>query len=336
MNEKIICATENDVEVAAPLTEFDVAAEIDQRVFVASTDAHGKRLDKCLATWVPELSRSYLTQLILMGCVQVQGKVVIKPSSKVGAGQAVDIELRPTPEATAFVPEALELNIVFEDPHILVINKPAGLVVHPGAGNWSGTVLNGLLHHHRGAAELPRAGIVHRLDKDTSGLMVVAKTREAMAHLVQQLAERTVQRIYVAIASGRGQVGSEYEIDQPIARDPKNRLRMGVVPNGKPAQTHARVLASGDGCVLMRCKLKTGRTHQIRVHLAWRGFPLIGDTLYGGRVAWGMSAQALHAHDLALQHPATGESMHWWAPPPSAWRQAALQAGLEYNEASLL
>jgi 23S rRNA pseudouridine1911/1915/1917 synthase len=302
----------------------------------ADAQHHGARLDKCLATWIPELSRSYLAQLIQDGCVKLSGTLALKPAIKVSAGQVVEIELRPTPAANAFRAEPVPLNIVFEDDHLLVINKPAGLVVHPGSGNWSGTILNGLLHHHEQAHQLPRAGIVHRLDKDTSGLMVVAKSRQAMAHLVNQLAARSVQRVYVALARGRKTTGDVFDIDQPIGRDPKNRLRMGVVPTGKPSQTQATVLDAHDPYLLLRCKLQTGRTHQIRVHMAWSGLPLVGDRLYGGRAELGMQAQALHAHDLSLIHPVTEAALHWWVPPPQAWLAAAELGGLGYNATSLL
>ena len=335
MNAKIICPASPGAENAASGAEsLDLAEE--SQVFVVSVSEHGQRLDRCLAEWVPELSRSYLSQLVQEGCVQLQGQVVVKAAAKLKVGEHVCIHIRPTPAAKAFRPEAVSIDVVFEDADILVINKPVGLVVHPGAGNWSGTLLNGLLHRYPAASHLPRAGIVHRLDKNTSGLMVVARTREAMAHLVDQLSNRTVERVYLALAQGRMGEGEVFEVDQPIGRDPKNRLRMAVVGSGKPAQTQARVLDAVDGFGLLRCKLKTGRTHQIRVHMAWSGYPLVGDTLYGGQVRWGLAAQALHAHDLALIHPKTGERMHWWVSPPPSLMQALVQSGLGYNECSLL
>lgn len=312
------------------------SADIEQRTFTATAAQHGLRLDRALADWVPELSRSYLAQLVQDGHVRVQEKTVIKPAAKLAAGAQVAVELVPTPAATAFRPEPVDFPVVFEDDDVLVVNKPVGLVVHPGAGNWSGTLLNGLLHRDPRAAELPRAGIVHRLDKDTSGLMVVARSRVAMHSLVNQLAAREVQRVYLALASGRAHVGASFDVDQPIGRDPKHRLRMAVVASGKPAQTQARVLDACAQALLLRCKLQTGRTHQIRVHMAYLGFPLVGDTVYGGRAQWGLTHQGLHAHDLALLHPVTGEPQHWWVPPPVQMQAAIADAGLRYNATSLL
>lgn len=334
VNQKIIGPAASEEDVAADWS----TQEVEQRKFVASPAQHGVRVDRALADWVPELSRSYLAQLVQDGHVRVQDRVVSKPASKLAAGVQVIVDLVPTPAATAFRPEAVDFPVVFEDEHLLVINKPVGLVVHPGAGNWGGTLLNGLLHRDPAAAELPRAGIVHRLDKNTSGLMVVAKSRVAMTSLVAQLAAREVQRVYLAMAHGRAALGQVFDVDQPIGRDPKNRLRMGVVGSGKPAQTEARVLAVGqdDRVLALRCKLQTGRTHQIRVHMAWAGMPLVGDGLYGGQEAWGLAHQALHAHDLALTHPVSGEVLHWWAPPPEDLQAALRSSGLGYNAASLL
>lgn len=336
MNQKIICAPQNDGGDDLVLSDVESGSAAETRVMTADARTHGQRLDKCLANWMTELSRSYLAQLIQDGCVKVDGRVIIKPATKLLAGQSLEIEVRPTPAASAFRAEPVSLDIVFEDDHLLVINKPVGLVVHPGAGNWSGTVLNGLLHHHAQAQHLPRAGIVHRLDKNTSGLMVVAKSRHAMAHLVDQLASRSVQRVYVALARGRGEAGDTFEVDQPIGRDPKNRLRMAVVSGGKASQTEALVLDASGPYLLLRCKLRTGRTHQIRVHMAWKGMPLVGDALYGGRDELGFTTQALHAHDLSLIHPVTGVPLHWWVSPPSLWQKATESGGLRYNAHSLL
>lgn len=316
------------------MTEW-TQADVESRRFEAGVAHHGLRLDRALADWVPELSRSYLAQLVQDGHVRINDRGVSKPAAKLSAGAVIEIDLVPTPAANAFRPEPVDFPVVFEDEHLLVINKPVGLVVHPGAGNWGGTLLNGLLARHAGAAELPRAGIVHRLDKNTSGLMVVARTRVAMTHLVSQLAAREVQRVYLAMAHGRAALGQQFEIDQPIGRDPKNRLRMAVHGSGKVAHTQAQVLAQAEDYLALRCKLQTGRTHQIRVHMAWQGFPLVGDTLYGGREAFGLTHQALHAHDLALVHPVSGQLMHWWAPPPVDLQQALQQAGLRYNASPL-
>ncbi len=336
MNQKIICAPHDAGEDDPLPWEADAPSGGEIRVVTADLQHHGTRLDKGLAAWIPELSRSYLAQLIEEGCVRINGKLALKPAIKLSTGQSIEIELRPTPAASAFRAEPVPLKIVFEDEHLLVINKPVGLVVHPGSGNWTGTLLNGLLHHHAEAHNLPRAGIVHRLDKNTSGLMVVAKSRQAMAHLVDQLATRSVQRVYVALARGRKAVGDVFEIDQPIGRDPKNRLRMAVVSAGKPAQTEVTVRSAHAPYLMLRCKLRTGRTHQIRVHMAWCGMPLVGDRLYGGAAELGMEAQALHAHDLSLVHPVTGATLHWWVPPPPEWLNAAELGGLGYNAASLL
>ncbi|OYU96657.1 MAG: hypothetical protein CFE45_19235 [Burkholderiales bacterium PBB5] len=207
---------------------------------------------------------------------------------------------------------------------MLGVNKPVGLVVHPAAGHWSGTLLNGLLAHHAGAAALPRAGIVHRLDKDTTGLMVVAKTLPAMTTLVRQIAAREVRRIYLALVHGRV-AWEEATIEAPIGRDPVSRLRMAVVAGGKPARTDVQWLGASGGVAAVRCTLHTGRTHQIRVHLSHRGHPLLGDALYGGKPALGLVRQALHATRLAFAHPADERPLDFHAPLPAdlaaAWAQ---------------
>jgi 23S rRNA pseudouridine1911/1915/1917 synthase len=210
----------------------------------------------------------------------------------------------------------MALDIVFEDAHLMVLNKPAGRVVHPAAGHWSGTVLNGLLHHHAASAALPRAGIVHRLDKDTSGLMVVGKTLAAVTALVRAIAARDVHRQYLALAHGTVRQ-AEQTIDAPIGRDPKSRVRMAVVGSGKPARTDVECLAARAQVSALRCTLHTGRTHQIRVHLASKGHPLLADLLYGGRLALGLQRQALHATALAFEHPITGEALSFHCPLPA-------------------
>lgn len=306
----------------------DEMGELEDEVVEAPVpaQAHGKRLDVVVASLVPHHSRSHLKALIEDGAVTVGGQVMTSPSRKVQAGQQLRIEVRPTAQSQAFVAEPMALDIVFEDAHLLVVNKPAGLVVHPAAGNWRGTLMNGLLAHHAGAADLPRAGIVHRLDKDTSGLMVVAKTWAAMTALVRAIAEREVSRQYLALAHGQWQ--GEHHIDAPIARDPVSRTRMAVVPSGKPAQTDAIVLASAvtpelpAGLCAVHCVLHTGRTHQIRVHLSLRGHPLVADALYGGRPALGLTRQALHAARLAFAHPHTGQPLAFSAALPSDLTQA--------------
>lgn len=317
----------------------DWANETEIRRCEVPVELHGWRVDKVLARLIPEFSRSYLQQLLDDGAVLSGTVPVRKPAQKVQAGDVLQVELRPTPQAMAFVPQALPLDIVHEDAHLLVIRKPAGLVVHPAPGHWSGTLLNGLLAHHAGAASLPRAGIVHRLDKDTSGLMLVAKSRMAMEALVRAIAAREVQREYLALAHGAWRGEAEVRVDQPMGRDPRNRLRMAVLPadasGAKTAQTTIRLLDAGAEHLLVACRLHTGRTHQIRVHMAWLGHPLVADELYGGKPAFGLSRQALHAFRLRLQHPVNGVALQFEAPLPADLQQAILQAGLRYNKVPL-
>ncbi|WP_374592569.1 RluA family pseudouridine synthase [Aquabacterium sp.] len=301
--------------------------EIEKRVAVVSPREHGKRLDQFLVAQAPEFSRSYLQSLVEGGYVRVDQRAAVVSSKKVALGQSIEIELMPTPESRAFRAEPVELDIVFEDEHLLVMNKAPGVVVHPAAGNWSGTVLNGLLAHHPGAASLARAGIVHRLDKDTSGLMVVGKTLVAVTALVRAIAARDVHRQYLAICHGKLKQ-TDVAVNAPVGRDPASRIRMAVVSSGKPAQTDVTRLAVADvdGAAYsgVRCVLHTGRTHQIRVHMASLGHPLLGDELYGGRVAMGMARQALHAAQLAFEHPVTHLPLVFNARPPddfcATWR----------------
>ena len=321
----------------------EVGAESEWRRFVVDREGHGERLDRWLAARVPEVSRSYLQQLIADGAVRVGDVPLYKAARRLRVGESVSVELRPTAQAQAFVPQPMALAVLYEDEHLMVIDKPAGLVVHPAAGHWSGTLLNGLLAHHAGAAQLPRAGIVHRLDKDTSGLMVVAKTPRAFDALVAMIAQRAVQRIYVALAAGPWRHADELCIDQPIGRDARQRLRMAVHPaasaSAKPARTDVRRLAGGTGAdarwVLVGCKLHTGRTHQIRVHLAWLGHPLVGDSLYGGASVLGLERQALHAVRLGLAHPVHGQWLAFESALPPDITAALVQAGLHYNPALL-
>ena len=291
-------------------------AGVEQRRFEVALDGHGKRLDKLLVAHAGEFSRSHLQALIDRGCVQVDGAVATAASRRLRAGQRVTVALQPTDESRAFTPEPMALGIRFEDQHLFVLAKPAGLVVHPAPGNWRGTLLNGLLAYHRGAFALPRAGIVHRLDKDTSGLMVVAKTLPAMTALVRSIAAREIRREYLALVHGEV-ADAPFAIDAPIARDPVSRIRMAVVAGGKPARTDVTRLAGRDGVSAVQCRLHSGRTHQIRVHLAWRGHPLLADPLYGGAPALGLARQALHATRLGLQHPITRESLLFEEPLPT-------------------
>jgi 23S rRNA pseudouridine1911/1915/1917 synthase len=315
--------------------ELENTVEVELREAAMPISAHGDRLDRALASIVPEFSRTYLQQLIESGAVRLNRQAVVKTSAKVKAGDLVQIELKPTPQSQAFKPEAIPLDVVFEDAHLLIINKQPGLVVHPAPGNWSGTLLNGLLARDEATRFLPRAGIVHRLDKDTSGLMVVAKTREAMDRLVEMIAAREVNREYLAVGH-RAWVGSrQQQVALPVGRDPRHRLRMAVVDldrnSGKTALTDISLIDNQTKHCLVRCKLHTGRTHQIRVHMAALGHPLVSDALYGGEAAAGLLRQALHARRLAFAHPVTGEPMAFWAPLPADLENAIAALGLSYN-----
>ncbi len=238
-----------------------------------------------------------------------------RPNRKYGAGKKSGSSLAPHPVETHYMPEAISLDIVYEDEVLIVINNPPGLVVHPGSGNWQGTMLNALLHHVPQLKEIPRAGIVHRLDKDTSGLLVVAKTLEAQTSLVRQLQKRTVKRDYLALVLG--DVKDNGWVDAPVGRHPVHRTKMAIVASGKEARTHYRVLERFEGCTLLQCSLETGRTHQIRVHMHSIGHPLAGDPVYGGkpkgisphagRLIAAFPRQALHAHRLELTHPQQGK-----------------------------
>ena len=310
--------------------------EFETRQATVPIGSHGERLDRAMALIVPEFSRSYLQQLIASSAVLHNGMAQTKSSARVKAGDALSIELKPTPQSQAFKPEAMALDVVFEDDFLLVINKPAGLVVHPAPGNWSGTLLNGLLARDAQALNLPRAGIVHRLDKDTSGLMVVARTRQTMDQLVNMIAARSVNRQYIALANGTWQGAKTRHVDLPIGRDVRNRLRMAVVDMakhpGKSAVTDVTLLESTANCCLVQCKLHTGRTHQIRVHMAALGHPLVSDLLYGGAMAGGLLRQALHAVRLAFEHPVTHAPLVFQAVLPADMQLALADLGLRYNK----
>ena len=303
----------------------------------ADASARGERLDKWLARQMAEHSRSRLQGWIEDGAVTVNGGAAVVRHA-IWEGDRVSVTVRAAPESLAHAPEAMDLAIVFEDDDIIVINKPAGLVVHPAAGNWSGTLLNGLLFHFPGAARLPRAGIVHRLDKDTSGLMVVAKTEAAQTDLVRQLQARTVKREYRAVV--HGEPPARGTIDQPIGRHPRERTRMAVFktegPANKPAVTHFRVLdvsdvgrTAGGKHALVACRLETGRTHQIRVHMLSLGHPLVGDSVYGKSGALPhFHRQALHARRLGLVHPRQRTDCAWSVPMPADMLELLEQLGL--------
>ncbi|MDO8249148.1 MAG: RluA family pseudouridine synthase [Rhodoferax sp.] len=332
-NTELIISSGLDSE--DPEDRADTGPDVELRHLIFGEAQHGLRLDQALVELVPEFSRSYLQQLIDLDGVTINGKLIRKPSTRVKAADVGIIELRPTPQSQAFKPEVMTLEVAYEDEHLMVINKPAGLVVHPAPGNWSGTLLNGLLAYDAKAANLPRAGIVHRLDKDTSGLMVVARSRLVMDALIRLIAAREVSRQYVALAH-RPWVGARMrEVNAPMGRDPRNRLRMAVVDMsknpGKLARTDIELLQNGDQGCLVRCTLHTGRTHQIRVHMASIGHPLVADDLYGGTVAAGMRRQALHACRLAFTHPVTLMPLVFQAPLPEDMEQALSQWGLRYN-----
>lgn len=308
----------------------------DAPVFVVRLDvppeSASERIDRFVTERMPDTSRSYVQRLIESGDVLVNGEPT-RPSYKIGAGDRIEVR-SPRPEAPAEItPAIIPIPIVFEDDDVMVFDKPAGLVVHPAAGNWRGTLMNGLLHHRPALARLPRAGIVHRLDRDTSGLLVVAKSERAFASLTKQLAERSMGRRYLALAVGVCR--SSGTIDAPIGRDPVSRVRMAVVAaeRGKAARTHYERLAlgtlEGRDLSLLECRLESGRTHQIRVHLRSIGHPLVGDTLYGGPALGGFARQALHAWRLALRHPADGRPMQWRSPLPDDLRALCAVAGID-------
>ncbi|TCL06660.1 MULTISPECIES: 23S rRNA pseudouridine(1911/1915/1917) synthase RluD [Sodalis] len=286
----------------------------------------GQRLDQALAELFPDYSRSRIKIWILDSRVRVNGNVTATPKEKVLGGEAIEIDAI-IEEETRWAAQDIALNIVYEDDDILVINKPRDLVVHPGAGNADGTILNALLHYYPAIAEVPRAGIVHRLDKDTTGLMVVAKTVPAQTRLVESLQAREITREYEAVAMGTMTAGGT--VEQPISRHPTKRTHMAVHPMGKPAVTHYRIMEHFRAHTRLRLRLETGRTHQIRVHMAFINHPLVGDPLYGGRprppkgaseefvnMLRGFDRQALHATRLRLYHPVTGIEMEWFAPLP--------------------
>jgi len=300
--------------------DYNATDEDDAEVLLLEVPAEcaGMRADQVLSRLVPQYSRSRLQSWIKDAFVMVDG-APITASRKLRGHEQITVAIQPEAEELAFTPEPIPLDIVFEDAAVIVLNKPPGLVVHPASGNWSGTLLNGLLHHCPALLTVPRAGIVHRLDKDTSGLMVVAKTLLVQTHLVRQLQARSVTREYLAIVEGRPD--DDGTVDAPIGRHPRDRTRMAVVSNGKEARTHYQVLEELPFHTLIVCRLETGRTHQIRVHMQSLGFPLAGDPVYGARPrAWPepirqtlqqFGRQALHARRLALLHPETDEMMSW-------------------------
>lgn len=292
-------------------------------------DLAGVRLDQALASLFPDYSRSRLQAWTRDGRVSVNGRQR-RPRDPVGPGDRLQLRAL-VEQQVACVAQDIPLNIVFEDQHLLVIDKPAGLVVHPAAGNPDGTVQNALLHHDPALAELPRAGIVHRLDKDTTGLMVIGRTQAAHKRLVEAMSARQIHREYRALVVGGMPAGGT--IDLPIGRHPTQRTRMAVNPLGRPAVTHFRVLEHFRGHTLLKVVLETGRTHQIRVHLAHLRHPVFGDPVYGGRlqlprgasdalkqVLRGFHRQALHAKRLDLNHPISGRALRFSCPIPADMR----------------
>ena len=329
-----------DDELDIDFTADDAVDAVDSMAPIElelTPPACGQRLDKVIAKLVPQFSRSRLQLWMDAGFVTVDGKVASTKMTAYGDEKIVILP-QSAPEDEAFKPEAMELNIVHEDEHIIVINKPAGLVVHPGAGNWSGTLLNGLLHHCPQLAGVPRAGIVHRLDKDTSGLMVVGKTLASQTDLVRQLAARTVKREYFALVWGTPKLSGT--IDASMARHPRDRIKMAVSENfsAKPAITHYELLASGlldrRPVSLVQCRLETGRTHQIRVHMQSLGFSLVGDALYGKpHLVSVFPRQALQARRLGLVHPGTGKDCEWLVPLAADFAGLIATAGIAEPEA---
>ncbi|MDR1367283.1 MAG: 23S rRNA pseudouridine(1911/1915/1917) synthase RluD [Candidatus Accumulibacter sp.] len=316
-------------------SDYNAKASPERVELTVGAEWAGKRLDQALAALRSRHSRGRLQDWIREGRVSVDGATVRETRKKLWGGETLVVLEAPDARLFSEAPEAIALDIVYEDGSLIVLDKPPALVVHPGSGNWSGTLLNALLFHWPSLKALPRAGIVHRLDKDTSGLMVVAKTLTAQTDLVRQLQAHTVRRLYTALV--RGKIVSDGTVDAPIGRHPVLRTRMAVRPLGKAARTHYRVIECFSGCSLVECSLETGRTHQIRVHMAHIGHPLVGDPVYGavaGRIPAGPAfpRQALHAFQLALNHPETGKTMRWTAALPGDMRQLIEEAGLRAIE----
>lgn len=315
------------------LRDYNLNADSpDALHFVVPDDCAGLRLDQALVKLLPEYSRSRLQEWVALQQVRLDGEPATS-KQKVWGGEKLEVLPQAHPAEQPYRAEDIALDIVYEDDALLVINKPAGLVVHPGSGNWEGTLLNALLHHAPQLEAVPRAGIVHRLDKDTSGLLVVAKTLTAQTNLVRQLQARSVKREYLALVHGELHHGGT--LDAPVGRHPSQRVKMAVVESGKPATTHYQIEERFPSCTLLRCRLETGRTHQIRVHMTHLKHPLVGDSVYqkGAQkcvpqlreLLNGFPRQALHATRLALEHPVSGETMEWHVPLPQDMQQLLQQ-----------
>ncbi|MBC7623094.1 MAG: RluA family pseudouridine synthase [Aeromicrobium sp.] len=321
----------NDLEdgdyIPAPVVDVEPDVIVNStRTLKTPLQLAGFRLDQALAVLFPTFSRSRLSALVKSGDVTLDGQPA-QPKTKLTGGETISIHLKARAEDTAFLAEPIPLDVIYEDVDVIVINKAPGIVVHPAVGNWSGTILNGMLYRYPETAHVPRAGIVHRLDKDTSGLMVIAHNEAAQLALVRQLQARSVSRRYVALL--RGVLDGDGTVDAPIGRHPRDRIKMAVVNNvdfGKPAITHYTVLEQFRYHTLVECRLETGRTHQIRVHMASLGFPLEGDTVYGKGIkglapalheaAAAFGRQALHARALAFAHPTTHKLVSFEAAIP--------------------
>jgi 23S rRNA pseudouridine1911/1915/1917 synthase len=318
-----------------PLLQEQDDSQATIRSFMVPAGVWGQRLDKQLAALLPEQSRARLQGWIEEGHVCVNGDIQTRVRQSISSGDVITVTFQPSDATLAYTPEDIPLDVVAQSDHWIVLDKPVGLVVHPGAGNWQGTLLNGLLFHFKELATVARAGIVHRLDKDTSGLMVVARTPEAQTALVRQLQAREVERQYVALAQGHVKP-RVCKVSSPIGRDARVPVRMSVVNPVAPKEaiTHVQCerLGAYDGIAVsqVRCRLETGRTHQIRVHLASLGYPLLGDPLYGGRHVGLAQRQMLHAERLAFVDPASGQVCRFEREPP-----ADMQAVIESTSWSL-
>jgi 23S rRNA pseudouridine1911/1915/1917 synthase len=320
---------------SAGAPDADVAYDEASAIVIDGAGGAGERVDRflagALAARVPGASRTRIQQWIALGAVWCDERA-LQASTRLAGFERLHVQPLPREADGAFEPDPVPIEVVAEDRDLLVVDKPAGLVMHPAAGNWRGTLLNGLLYRDPSLAKLPRAGIVHRLDKDTSGLLVVARNEAAMAALVAQLAARSVSRRYLAFVSGHVPPGGS--VDAPIGRDPRLRTRMAVVegPAGRPARTHfTRLETVSLGAMrasLVECRLETGRTHQIRVHMRHLGHPLLGDALYGGPTS-AIGRQALHAWRLGLVHPTSGRACHWTSLPPADLLALAAALGLD-------